>query len=341
MPTASAHVQSFFVGSKTLFVQKYPDIALRIFKASSVQNIKHFETNIRNADTSTHVLYIPAQQKYDTPLDLNATIAAHIHTTDAHTSPLHPGIRKIVVILDHGASIHLIDTVDTTNTTGLALDPIISRIIEYWVGDYAQLNVTYDQRYATTTTEQTVIDCYASSHSAITVQCIISGSAQSTSILNLYAQGSYAHIQVRGAYLLGANQKASINVYQKHIVPHTQSSVTIKSILTDNAKLLYKGLIYIDKNAAHTDAVQENKNMLLGTDAQAHSLPNLEILTNEVRCAHGSAIGHIDDDHAFYMQSRGLAKQKAVQLLAHGFIAELFDKETYVLAQQRISRLLS
>ena len=163
-------------------------------------------------------------------------------------------------------------------------------------------------------------------------------------MLNLYASAPGALIKVRGAsvsYGWGGNEFTS---YQCHKTAHTVSNVIIKNIVCDAAKTSYHGTIYIDRDAAHADAMQENKNLLLSSCARASSLPEIEALHHNVRCAHGSAVGQLDDEQLFYMQTRRLHKQSAQRMLVEGFLSdvcEVVDKGVCKMIQARILDALS
>jgi len=311
---------TFFYGSTTHFIRVYPDIAMRIFK-DSVTEYTHLHESSKQA-ISDYVFYVPAHIHQEVPLVINTYISA---------------AKKTVVIIDHGSSIRIHDTSDSYK-------PNIgetNRAIEYWVGDYAHLELLYDHELTLTEKSHLHMDCFVGIHGSLTINYLISGGCDSSALLNVHAQGEHSSIRVRGAYILSGNQQAGITIHQNHTTPHTQSDVIIKGVLTDNARAEYKGLISIATSAPHTDAVQENKNLLLGENCRAQSIPSLEILNNEVRCAHGSAVGQIDEDVLFYIQSRGVPIDQATLLLTQGFIAGLFDGELYTLACNRITKVLS
>lgn len=354
-------MSSLFRGSKTDFVHAYPDVALRIF----TQTKKHAQnSDALNHESPEHeyVIYIPTHTIHDTPLAISM-LNHNTNNNSTHTSNLddnaslsslfnHTQIsEKIIVIVEKNASVHFYDqptlphTSTLPHTPGLRDTPTtqithtINRTIEYWIGDHAHISVLYNQQLPLSVKETAQIDCYMGAHSSLSIQCLISGSAHSTTTVNLHAHHTHAHVRVRGAYILQKNQQAHISVYQNHTAAQTQSDVIVKSILQDHAQFTYSGLIYIDKNAPHTDAVQQNKNMLLGTNARAHSKPSLEILTNEVRCAHGSAVGYLDAEQLFYLQSRGLSLDIAQYILMQGFIAELFTDTAHSMACDLIRTL--
>ncbi len=139
--------------------------------------------------------------------------------------------------------------------------------------------------------------------------------------------GAGAHVSISGAYILDAAHKVQITTVQHHRAAHTSSTLIMKGLLRDSAQAQYHGTVRIEKDAQGSCASQENKNILLSNQARAVSVPNLEVLTHDVQCAHGSAVGRFDAEQMFYAASRGIDETTAQRLLSHAFVANLFTDE--------------
>jgi len=113
---------------------------------------------------------------------------------------------------------------------------------------------------------------------------------------------------------------------QCHDVANTWSDLLYKNALDDRSKSIFKGLIRVAPGAAKTDAYQNNRNLLLNPEAEADSMPGLEILNDDVRCTHGATTGQIDQDQLFYLMARGIDPRTGAQLLAHGFFEEVIER---------------
>jgi Fe-S cluster assembly protein SufD len=96
--------------------------------------------------------------------------------------------------------------------------------------------------------------------------------------------------------------------------------------LGDRARSIYTGLIRIDPGAPRSEAYQENRNLLLSDRCRADSIPELEILTDEVSCSHGATVAPIDPQQQFYLASRGVDPVAAIQLIVGGFVAAVTDR---------------
>lgn len=112
-----------------------------------------------------------------------------------------------------------------------------------------------------------------------------------------------------------------------HDAPHCSSTVTYKSAAMDRSHLVWVGDIVINREGIGTQTFELNRNLLLSEDARVDSVPNLELETGDVVGAgHASATGRIDDEHIFYLQSRGIPADVAQRIVVEGFFSELLEK---------------
>lgn len=141
------------------------------------------------------------------------------------------------------------------------------------------------------------------------------------------------HLSGRGAtgdlislYFGDGEQTLDFRTFQDHAAPDTTSSLLFKGAVDDSSRSVYTGLIRVRPNARGTNAYQTNRNIKLSEDAWAESVPNLEIENNEVHCNHASAVGPIDGEQLFYLESRGVPTETAERLIVTGFFDEVLDR---------------
>jgi Fe-S cluster assembly protein SufD len=139
-------------------------------------------------------------------------------------------------------------------------------------------------------------------------------------------KGKGANSRMTGFIYSDGERKTDCHTRQHHESGETYSDLDFKAVLKDKAKSAYTGLIRIEKDAANCEAYQENRNLLLNEGTNAESIPELEILTDQVRCSHGATVGPIDPEMVFFLRSRGLAKSKAVRLIIEGFFESTLIK---------------
>lgn len=121
-------------------------------------------------------------------------------------------------------------------------------------------------------------------------------------------------------------QEFDARTLQDHMSPHTTSDLLYKNALNDRARSTFGGLIRVEPHAHFTDAYQTVRNLLMSDDAEANSMPGLEILADNVKCSHGATSGQIGEDEMFYLLSRGIPAPVAKQLLVSGFLNEVVDR---------------
>lgn len=136
-----------------------------------------------------------------------------------------------------------------------------------------------------------------------------------------------ASSKIRGICLLGKNDQLQYDILQEHKAPLTTSSLIYKGILKDDAKLVFRGEIVIEKEANGSDAYQSNHTLTIGENPTVDITPILEIKNNDIRrCTHGTTIGKIDEEMAFYMNSRGLDEKDVLKLISIGFIGDIINE---------------
>lgn len=134
-----------------------------------------------------------------------------------------------------------------------------------------------------------------------------------------------ANAEVMGIVFGDDDEHLSYNTIQNHDAPDTTSHINFRVALKDRAVSAYQGNIKVANEAQRTDAFQSNKNLLLGKDAQADSIPRLEILADDVKCSHGATVGPVDKNQVFYLMTRGLDEKTAEELVVSGFFNTVLE----------------
>jgi Fe-S cluster assembly protein SufD len=135
-------------------------------------------------------------------------------------------------------------------------------------------------------------------------------------------------------------QEFDARTLQDHISPRTASDLLYKNVLDDRARTIFGGLIRVEPHAHFTDAYQKVRNLLLSDDAEANSMPGLEILADNVRCTHGATSGQIDEDELFYLRTRGIPTKIAQRLLVTGFLDEVIQRLDHVAIAEHLHQLI-
>jgi Fe-S cluster assembly protein SufD len=140
------------------------------------------------------------------------------------------------------------------------------------------------------------------------------------------ADGKDAHSEILSAYLGDDTQIHDIRTLQDHAAPKTNSELLCQGAVAGRSRSVYSGLIRVHRGAVRSDARQTNHNLVLDEGAHADSVPNLDILENDVKCSHASTVGPIDEDQRYYIESRGVVPEVAEGLIVRGFFDAIIDR---------------
>jgi Fe-S cluster assembly protein SufD len=142
--------------------------------------------------------------------------------------------------------------------------------------------------------------------------------------VNLIGDG--ASSEIVGLYFGEGDQTLDYRMVINHQGKSTSSDVFLKGAVEDDAQSVFTGMLRIEKEAQRTSTFETNRNLVLSENAKAHSVPNLEILCNDVVCGHASSVGPLGEEYLYYLQSRGLSRSRAQRLLIRGFFQEVIDR---------------
>jgi Fe-S cluster assembly protein SufD len=138
--------------------------------------------------------------------------------------------------------------------------------------------------------------------------------------------GKDARSEILSAYLGVGTQVHDVRTLQDHAAPRTNSELLCEGAVAGRSRSVYSGLIRVHRGAVRSDARQTNHNLVLDEGAHADSVPNLDILENDVKCSHASTVGPVDEDQRYYIESRGVAPEVAEGLIVRGFFDAIIER---------------
>ncbi|MCE9605581.1 MAG: Fe-S cluster assembly protein SufD [Planctomycetia bacterium] len=267
--------------------------------------------------TGGTLLYVPRNVTARLPLHSLSVMAADAATSNFATVDLG----KTLVILEDGAQATFLS--ETAGDDSLALH---CGSIELFVGRAARLRYVNLQHWGSGT--------WHFAHQKATVaddgdlQWTIGALGARLAKVNQHVAlaGSHARAQVNGVMFTEGRQHLSYHTLQHHEQPNCKSDLLYKGALQDDSRLVWRGMIRVDKDAQKTDAYQRDDNLMLSDNSRADSIPGLEIEADDVRCTHGATAGRVDEDQIFYARSRGLTRKEAVRMIVSGFFQQVFDR---------------
>jgi Fe-S cluster assembly protein SufD len=178
-------------------------------------------------------------------------------------------------------------------------------------------------------------DCVFSSH------LVSLGGSLVRNETNTFLAGEGCECVLNGLYLARGRQHVDCRTRIDHAKPHCQSRELYKGILDDRAKGVFNGKIFVHQDAQKTDAKQSNHTLLLSDHATINTKPQLEIFADDVKCTHGAAVGQLDEEALFYLQTRGIARQQARDLLIHAFANDVVGRIRVDSVRAEVERVLA
>ncbi len=154
--------------------------------------------------------------------------------------------------------------------------------------------------------------------------------------LRVLLDGENAHATLNGLVLLSGEQHCDNHTLLHHEKAHCPSHELYKHVLDGKSTAVFRGKIFVQKDAQKTDSKQTSKSLLLSDDAYMNSQPALEIYADDVKCTHGSTIGPVDDDMVFYLRTRGMGLDAARHLLTYAFAADITRRIRVAAVRNRI-----
>jgi Fe-S cluster assembly protein SufD len=238
---------------------------------------------------------------------------------------------RVLIVLERGASATFLEEFRSI------VPGYMNIVVELIVGDEARLEyVTVQEHHAGTRQFGTHRATVGRDAELDWVAAAVGGD-RAKSRMESYLAAPGAVVKVTGAYYLTGREHADFDTTQEHGAPNTTSDLAFKGVLDDRARAVWRGVIRVDKGAQKTDAYQENRNLLLSTDAQATPIPGLEIEANDVRCTHGATVGQVDRGQLFYLMARGLTKSQAQRLIVRGFFEDVLERIGSEPVRERVS----
>ncbi|MEL6813316.1 MAG: Fe-S cluster assembly protein SufD [Cyanobacteria bacterium J06598_3] len=142
----------------------------------------------------------------------------------------------------------------------------------------------------------------------------------------IYQTGAQTDTHLYGLSALGNQQLADTHSFVALTYPHSTATQIQKNVVDDSARSVFNGKVYVSQAAQFTDASQLNRNLMLSSKARIDTKPELDIVADNVKCAHGATVSQLQADEVFYLQSRGISAPQAQRLLLYGFAMEIIEK---------------
>jgi Fe-S cluster assembly protein SufD len=228
-----------------------------------------------------------------------------------------------VIVLDEGAELTYID-----RYVSPALERALSdAVVEIHAGPNSRLQYVVLQEWGEGMTHLSVQRAILARDAEVRSLAVALGASLARAEAESLLLGDGSSSEMLGMYFGDGSQHVDHRSIQDHVGSRTSSDLLYKGALKGSSRAIYTGTVVIQKGAHQCDAYQTNRNVLLSETAKAHSVPNLEILSNDpVRCGHAASVGPVSEDELFYLQTRGIPREEAERLIVFGFFREVLDR---------------
>jgi len=201
-----------------------------------------------------------------------------------------------------------------------------NNVTEFVVGENAVVDHYKIQRESLAAHHISNTQIYLERSSNFTTNNVVFGGAITRNDIDAKLDAENIECTMNGLYMVDGDQHVDNHTLLIHEKPNCNSHELYKGILSGRSSGVFRGKIFVQKDAQKTDAIQNSKGLLLSDDAQVQAMPQLEIYADDVKCTHGATTGHLQEDAIFYLQSRGVNKAAARGLLTYAFASELISR---------------
>lgn len=271
-------------------------------------------------------LYVPRNVEVELPLGTFTT---------ADRGGLSAG--RTLIVVDVNAKVTFVDEY-TSDAIGERLAHHAAT--EIVLKDGAKLRYVSLQNWSREVTQQNKIRARIARNARLESLTVSLGGDAARVEVEVDLEGPGSESEMLGLYFADEGQHYNQYTLQHHAADHALSDLLFKGALRDGSTAVYSGVIVVDPGAQKTDAYQTNRNLLLDSNSEAVSIPQLEIKANDVKCSHGSTTGPVPEDQRFYLMSRGLRPEVAEHVLVTGFLYEVMSRVTLPKVSKYVERVV-
>ncbi len=267
------------------------------------------------------LVYVPRGVKVDRAIQVINILKATPQNAQRQVPDLMVN-RRVLIILEEGAEIKMLFCDHAADDRRF----LATQVIEAYVGENASLDLycLEETHYKNVRVSNVYIDQQRNSRVNHNVITLHNGTTRNK--LDLTFSGEGAECECYGCVIADKEQHVDNNTLITHRVPHCTSNELYKYVLDDKSVGAFAGRVLVEHGAQKTASQMTNQNLTATKEARMFTQPMLEIYADDVKCAHGSTVGQLNDAALFYMRQRGISLQEARLLLQNAFITEVIDK---------------
>ncbi len=257
-------------------------------------------------------VYVPEGVTVELPIEASSTVTGGSGQVFGRT----------LIVAERGANVTVIDRYRSADLTG----PVnVSTVAEIFAGDDADVEHVSVIDWGAGVRHHAIMRAEARRNTKVRSVCVTLGGDVVRVEPTMLVRGEGADARALGLYFADGAQHFEHRVVARHEAPQAYSNLLYKGAIKDHAHTIFFGNLVVPPGAPGTDAYQTNRNLVLNEGARADTIPFLEIETADVKCSHAGAVSRVDDEHIWYLESRGVSRNEAKQLIVEGFCHEVLD----------------
>ena len=266
------------------------------------------------------LVYVPKNTKVDRAIQVINILKA----TPQNAQRVVPDLmvnRRVLIVLEESAEIKMLFCDHAADDRNF----LATQVIEAYVGENASLDLYCMEETHNKNVRLSNVYIEQQANSRVNHNVITLHNGITRNKLDLTFSGEGAECQCYGCVIADKQQHVDNNTLIVHKVPHCTSQELYKYVLDDKATGAFAGRVLVEHGAQKTSSQMTNQNLTATKEARMYTQPMLEIYADDVKCAHGSTVGQLNDAALFYMRQRGISLQEAKVLLQNAFINEVID----------------
>ena len=269
------------------------------------------------------LVYVPKNTKVDDPIVVDNWLRGNAATMMN---------RRVLIVMEQGSDATIIINDHAADKQRF----LTTQVIEVYCHDNARLDLYEIEETTPLCSRFSNVyiregrDCSVK-HNSITLF-----NGQTRNLCDVYLQGENSEVTLNGCAIGGGNQRIDNNTLIHHQVPNCTSNELYKYVVDDKSVGAFAGKILVDKDAQKTASQETNANLCASSDARMYTQPMLEIYADDVKCAHGSTVGVMDETALFYMRQRGIPEAEARTLLKNAFMGQVIDQIKFEPLRQKL-----
>lgn len=264
----------------------------------------------------------------------NRGVFVRIHANEQIQEPI-----RLPLQADRDAIDHILILAEAQSTAKVILEargsaPLRSEAVEIFVQEGARLSVACLQSLSAQSLQASAKFAKVGRDASLTLLDAQLGCSRARSAADVTLTEPGSSVENLGLFFGTDEQVFDLRAASRHQSGHTQSNILIKGALNQRARTVFRGLVKIGKLARASDGHQHASALLLSEDAEMDAIPNLEIENDDVKCGHGAAVGSLDPDTLFYLESRGVPEGEARRAVVLGFFESFLERLPQALADE-------